>query len=126
MRSVVVVVGVAIVFVVSASPLPEIFQNYIALYGNSLQCQTQSNLGENRKDTTTRNCLLKWVPSPEMISQRKIAEFLGYPHPPSHHTQTTRKLFMGTRGSHLNPTRYFGLEPFTVPYTNLPMILMKR
>ena len=42
MRSVVVVVGVAMAFVVSASPLPEIFHNHIALYGNSLQCQTQS------------------------------------------------------------------------------------
>ena len=93
MRSVVVVVGVAIVFVVSASPLPKIFQNYIALYGNSSQCQTQSNLGENRKDTTTRNCLLKWVPSPEMISQRKIAEFLGYPHPPSHHTHNQKTCY---------------------------------
>ena len=53
MRPVVVVVGVAMAFVVSASPLPEIFHNYIALYGNSLLCQTQSNLGENGKDATS-------------------------------------------------------------------------
>ena len=42
MRSVVVVVGVAIVFVVSASPLPETFKNYITVYGNNLYFYTKS------------------------------------------------------------------------------------
>ena len=41
MRSVVVVVGVAIVFVVSACPLPEMFKNYIAVYGNNLYYHTK-------------------------------------------------------------------------------------
>ena len=116
MRSVVVVVGVAIVFVVSASPLPEIFHNHIALYGNSLQCQTQSSLGDNRKDASSRN----WVPSSEMISQRTIAEFLGYPHPPSHHTHN-QKTFYWNKGilSKPHPLLWFGTFPRTIhKFTN--------
>ena len=42
MRSLVVVVGVAIVIVVSASPLPEMFKNDIVVYGNNWHYHTKS------------------------------------------------------------------------------------
>ena len=121
MRSVVVVVGVAMVFVVSASPLPEIFHNYIALYRNSLPCQTQSNLGENGKDATSWNCSLQRVPSSEMISQRKIAEFLGYPHPPLLlHTHNQKTCYWNKRiSSKPQPLLWFETFPSTIhKFTN--------
>ena len=121
MRSVVVVVGVAMVFVVSASPLPEIFHNYIALYRNSLPCQTQSNLGENGKDATSWNCSLKRVPSSEMISQRKIAEFLGYPHPLLLlHTHNQKTCYWNKRiSSKPQPLLWFETFPSTIhKFTN--------